>query len=461
MLQVLFLLHEMALYFEPNFANLFLFSKVVVRGQLAKSIPSFEFYFYFYFFLGYSHFFFCFLSLGFPKIRAGGRGKKSEAKKKKWRKKKSEGASVDRAAWKPCTLNWGVVPLGCDVDVNALHTLMGSILLRRWALNREKFLKSAARLPWDKAADTPSLHVDFNWNRFPSRAPSSWKYGPERYTAFLAWLRSLEFSEDSNSCISNIELGISFEVFSGILLRRCKQTAHALSVRERGKVMSLWLSWLRKHCADSKLDCPLPGGKVKIAYCLRPIGAPPVSGGHTPRAKLCAGSIAIIVKHLTRSIRCLADRDWGTSPLPAYDTTITARAAQWTSPRRHRRGNTASPATPTSLARRGMPRRRITTVPPPVLPEPEPPELPTSVPDEPPTGDPEPDTTAPKRRQSKRKRSPPPEQQKRKKRTKTAPTPTTSASPPSDDGPAGSNLNVINEASATQERSSSCPSAVT
>ena len=44
-----------------------------------------------FFNLGYSHFFFCFLSLGFPKIRAGGREKKSEAKKKKVEEKKSEG----------------------------------------------------------------------------------------------------------------------------------------------------------------------------------------------------------------------------------------------------------------------------------------------------------------------------------------------------------------------------------
>ena len=35
--------------------------------------------------------FLLFLVLGFPKIRAGGREKKSEAKKKKWRKKKVKG----------------------------------------------------------------------------------------------------------------------------------------------------------------------------------------------------------------------------------------------------------------------------------------------------------------------------------------------------------------------------------
>ena len=190
-----------------------------------------------------------------------------------------------------------------------------------------------------------------------------------------------EFVEDSNSCISNIELGISFGVYSGISLRQCKQVAHALSVRERGKVMSLWLRWFRKHCTENKLDCPVPGEKVTMAYGL---SVHLRSGGHTPRAKLCAGSIATILKYLTRSISSLSDRDWGTCPLPAYDTTITARAAQWTSPRRRLRNNTATPATPTSLVRRGTPRQRITIVSPPVLPEPEPPALPDTVPDKPP-----------------------------------------------------------------------------
>ena len=45
----------------------------------------------FFFCSGYSHFFFCFLSLGFPKIRAGGREKKSEAKKKSGGEKKVKG----------------------------------------------------------------------------------------------------------------------------------------------------------------------------------------------------------------------------------------------------------------------------------------------------------------------------------------------------------------------------------
>ena len=144
------------------------------------------------------------------------------------------------------------------------------------------------------------------------------------------------------------------------------------------------------------------------------------SGGHTPRAKLCAGSIATILKYLTRSISSLSDRDWGTCPLPAYNTTITARVAQWTSPLRRLRNNTATPATPTSLVRRGTPRQCITIVTPPVLPEPEPPALPDTVPDKPPTGDPEPGPTATKGRQSKRKRSTSPEHETRIKRTRTA-----------------------------------------
>ena len=241
--------------------------------------------------------------------------------------------SADRTSWKPCLVNWGVVPLNCKVDVSALHTLMGSIILERWRLNRVKFLKEAARLPWDKAAVTPTIPITFDWSKLPSTPPSSWKYGLVRHTAFLEWLKSLEFVDDNKSSISNIELGIDFEVFSGLLLQHERAPDNTgWSARERGKAMGIWLRWFRKHCTNLRITCPLPGNSVTTVYSLRPIGAPQVAGGHSPRARLGVDSIAVIRSQLSRSVRWLADAVWGTAPLDAYGPSISARASRWSSP---------------------------------------------------------------------------------------------------------------------------------
>lgn len=148
--------------------------------------------------------------------------------------------------------------------------------------------------------------------------------------ALKGWLTALRWT--STGEVSNIELAVDFEVYSGIDIPGPE--GRPVAINQRAKTLWKMLSALCRVCEDLQLPPPLPAARRTRVGCLRTLGAPLVWGGLARRPHFAGGeeTQAVLETCLPRAV-CSAgqsDRNWGGDVFPHYDTgRRTQRAQRW------------------------------------------------------------------------------------------------------------------------------------
>ena len=232
---------------------------------------------------------------------------------------------ADRSGWPRCLSRYGVVPLDCTVDVETLHKMMGTIVLRRWELEAKR--RDAAPLihPWVEALDhTAAQHV-FDFSRVPEK-PSArlWQYSCEIMRGMHAWLAALQWT--SRGEVSNVELALDFEVFTGLDVTpsaTSKNTDDVHALLTRGHLMGTLLSHYIDLCDQLCLPRPIPAGHAERVNCLRSLGAPDSWGGLDMRPHFAGGEETVHVLEDSAKRAAFDSRrdgvNWGMGTFPNYD----------------------------------------------------------------------------------------------------------------------------------------------
>ena len=252
----------------------------------------------------------------------------------------AELAQADRSRWPSCTRVHGVIVKGKTVDAAALHRLMGAIYIARREAERQRNNLPPPMHAWTAAATLVAKRHDFDFSRLPD-APPRWTYGDRTMRALKGWLAALRWTAGE---VSNIELALDFEIFTGVNVPG-PPDGGSIPVNQRGKTLWTMLSALCRVCEDLRLPSPLPAERATRVGCLRTLGAPMVWGGLTRRPQFAAGleTSQVIEACLPRAINTagISDRNWGGDVFPLYNNEQRVlRARQWDAP-------TPTPARPT------------------------------------------------------------------------------------------------------------------
>ena len=250
---------------------------------------------------------------------------------------------LDRSGWPPCLARYGVVPEGFQVDETLLHTLMGRIVLKRWELEAKMRRAGPLVHPWTAALSWPAEAFDFDVSSIPEKpAARLWPYSAASLRAILAWLAALQWTKQGT--VSNIELALDFEIFTGKALQPSERSARTSNpaMAERGNLLWTMMGCLKRLCDQLSLPTPWPARREDRVGSLCSVGAGEVWGGMTPRPVFAGGAETIAALEASAEQACAAagvDADgnivrWGTNVFPDY-TGIprTTRASQWDGPR--------------------------------------------------------------------------------------------------------------------------------
>eukprot|EP01061_Rhynchopus_euleeides_P047892 TRINITY_DN990_c0_g1_i3.p1 TRINITY_DN990_c0_g1~~TRINITY_DN990_c0_g1_i3.p1 ORF type:complete len:837 (+),score=145.30 TRINITY_DN990_c0_g1_i3:125-2512(+) len=248
--------------------------------------------------------------------------------------------AADRSDWPPCLARYGVVPEGFDVDVTLLHTLMGRIVLKRWELEAKSRGAKPLVHPWTAALSLPAEPHDFDFSRIPDVPPGEriWKKNDiALLRAFTGWLKALRWTD--RGVVSNIELALDFEVYTGMQLPRATEGTSDLPLpplRERGRVLWTLMKHVMQLCQRTQLGKPWPAERQDRVGCLSSVGAGEVWGGVVPRPIFAGGAetITAIENSAKRAARVQkGDLTWGSDVYPDYTGINRAgRAAAWETP---------------------------------------------------------------------------------------------------------------------------------
>ena len=104
--------------------------------------------------------------------------------------------------------------------------------------------------------------------------------------ALKGWLAALHWTAAGE--VSNIELAIDFELFTGIDVPGPPDGSR-IPVNQRGKNLWKMTSAFCRVCEDLQLPSPLPAERAERVGCLRTLGAPMVWGGLSRRPHFAAG----------------------------------------------------------------------------------------------------------------------------------------------------------------------------
>ncbi len=164
----------------------------------------------------------------------------------------------------------------------------------------------------------------FDFSKVPDNIPR-WDFGESMLKALKGWLQALRWTNAGE--VSNVELAMDFEVFTGIDLPGGEGPS---TVVERGK--SLWtvLSSFMRTCKRLGLPEPLPAERVCRVGCLVPLGAPHVYGGLSLRPIFAGGEETMKVLELSLARKDVLKETWGSDLFPDYsEISRSERAKSW------------------------------------------------------------------------------------------------------------------------------------
>ncbi|KAJ9439302.1 hypothetical protein DIPPA_00052 [Diplonema papillatum] len=101
--------------------------------------------------------------------------------------------------------------------------------------------------------------------------------------AMKGWLSALQWTDTGE--VSNIELAVDFEVFTGHDILGPPN----LAANRRGKTLWTMLATLCRLCRELQLPSPLPAERKDRVGSMRTVGAPMLWGGLTPRPHFAGG----------------------------------------------------------------------------------------------------------------------------------------------------------------------------
>ena len=183
---------------------------------------------------------------------------------------------ADRSRWPSCTRVHGVLVKGAPVDATALHRMIGAIYIARHEAERKRQGATPPVHAWMIAASLPAMrHDTTSFTRIPDDPPR-WTYGGRIMRALKGWLAALHWTAAGE--VSNIELAIDFEIFTGIDVPGPPDGSR-IPVNQRGKNLWKMTSAFCRICEDLQLPSPLPAERAERVGCLRTLGAPMVWGG--------------------------------------------------------------------------------------------------------------------------------------------------------------------------------------
>ena len=238
----------------------------------------------------------------------------------------------DRSRWPSCTRVHGVIVEGSTIDAAALHRLMGAIYIARRDAERKRCNLPPPMHAWTAAASVTAERHEFDFSRLPD-APPRWAYGDRMMRALKGWLTALRWTAGE---VSNIEMAVDFEVFTGVNVPG-PPDGSSVPVNQRGKTLWTMLSALSRICEDLQLPPLLPAERVTRVGCLRTLGAPMVWGGLSRRPQFAGGleTSRVIEACLPRAVYTtgIPDSNWGGDVFPQYDVEQRfLRARQWDTP---------------------------------------------------------------------------------------------------------------------------------
>ncbi|KAJ9454695.1 Retrovirus-related Pol polyprotein from type-1 retrotransposable element R2 [Diplonema papillatum] len=234
---------------------------------------------------------------------------------------------ADRARWPSCTRVHGVIVEGAPVDAAALHHFMASVYVAREESERGRLAAVQPIHPWRAATSRPAVHHLFDFGRLPDEPPK-WPYGGRTMRAMKGWLSALQWTDTGE--VSNIELAVDFEVFTGHDILGPPN----LAANRRGKTLWTMLATLCRLCRELQLPSPLPAERKDRVGSMRTLGAPMLWGGLTPRPHFAGGEETFEVLEMNFPRAALGDgKNWGGDVFPLYDATRRAqRSARWAEP---------------------------------------------------------------------------------------------------------------------------------
>ena len=230
----------------------------------------------------------------------------------------------DRSDWPDCLVRYGIATTTHFSDITAIQTLMVRILRHRRALESVRRAQAVRTHAWtDLAGHTATRHA-FDFSRIPDNPPR-WKFGAPAMRALKSWLAHMQWTEHGE--ISNIELAVDFELFSGTLLHDEEEPANIL---ERGQALWTMLAQLCTVCKNLQLPRPFPAERVERVNCLNSIGARGVWGGVTPRPQFTKGqSTAKVLESCVAAAIAVGWRNWGADIFPVYNPAEVGDASRW------------------------------------------------------------------------------------------------------------------------------------
>ncbi|KAJ9443512.1 hypothetical protein DIPPA_19831 [Diplonema papillatum] len=234
---------------------------------------------------------------------------------------------ADRARWPSCTRVHGVIVEGAPVDAAALHHFMASVYVAREESERGRLAAVQPIHPWRAATSRPAVRHLFDFGRLPDEPPK-WPYGGRTMRAMKGWLSALQWTDTGE--VSNIELAVDFEVFTGHDILGPPN----LAANRRGKTLWTMLATLCRLCRELQLPSPLPAERKDRVGSMRTLGAPMLWGGLTPRPHFAGGEETFEVLEMNFPRAALGDgKNWGGDVFPLYDATRRAqRSARWAEP---------------------------------------------------------------------------------------------------------------------------------
>ena len=145
--------------------------------------------------------------------------------------------------------------------------------------------------------------------------------------ALKCWLGALKWTKAGE--VSNIELAIDFEVFTGLDL----PGRSPLTALQRGKVVWKILAAFLRQCSNLGLPEPLPAKRASRVGCLTPLGAPFVWGGLSLRPLFAGGEETMVVLERSLARKGVPSETWGNDLFPDYSGIPRhERAAKWDCP---------------------------------------------------------------------------------------------------------------------------------